>query len=114
MASCPIRRAVFPKSSSNISYLVKSPLKFYFCREHPILFIFSHYTKLMPVEAKKAMSLKNSLSAQTWKQENFAGVFCESRSLGIHFMEVAAGLDKVSRGPSQEENEERKKVEASS
>lgn len=28
--------------------------------------------------------------------------------MAIHFMEVAAGLDKVSRGPSQGENEGRK------
>lgn len=41
-------------------------------------------------------------------------MYCESRSLAIHCMEVAAGLDKVSRGPSQGENEERKwKLQAS-
>lgn len=48
-----MRRPIFPKPSSNISYLVKGTLKFYFCREHPVLFIFSQFTKLMPVETKK-------------------------------------------------------------
>lgn len=52
---CPMRRVIFPKPSSNISYLVKGTLKFYFCKfkEHPVLLIFSHFAKLMPVEAKK-------------------------------------------------------------
>lgn len=47
------------------------------------------------------MSLKTSIPAQTWKHGNSASVNSESRSLAIHSMEVAAGLDKVPRGPSQ-------------
>lgn len=54
-ACCPVRRAVFPKPSLNTSYLVKGTLKFYFYKfkGRPVLFIFSHFAKLMPVEAKK-------------------------------------------------------------
>lgn len=57
----PMRRATFPKPSSNISYLVKGTSKFYFCKEHPVLFIFSHFTKPMPVETKKRSYSKPAL-----------------------------------------------------
>lgn len=46
---------MFAELSSNVRYLVEGTLKFSFYKhkEHPILFIFSHLAKQMPVEMEK-------------------------------------------------------------
>lgn len=46
---------MFSELSSNVRYLVEGTLKFSFYKhkEHPILFIFSHLAKQMPVEMEK-------------------------------------------------------------
>lgn len=66
-ACCPMRRGMFPNSSSNIRYLLKGILKLYFYKhkEHPIIFIFSHLAKQMPVEIEKIIVPKNNISTHT-------------------------------------------------